>query len=54
MILRIEPGWVQVNDALSRPYGRPRRRPDRSKEPRDERERERKPRDREALVDLVV
>lgn len=54
MILRIVPGWVQVNDALSRPYGRPRRRSDRSKEPRYERERERKPRDREALVDLVV
>ena len=54
MILRIEPGWVQVNDALSRPYGRPRRRPDRSREPRAEKDREQKPRDRQALVDLVV
>jgi hypothetical protein len=54
MIQRIEPGWVQVNDALSRPYQQPRRRPDRSKGEKGKKDQRHKSRRAEAILDLVA
>ncbi len=55
MILRIEPGWVQVNDALSRHGSRPRRHPPRPKDEKGENDRGRKPpRDESIILDLVA
>ena len=55
MILRIEPGWVQVNDALSRHGSRPRRHPPRPKDEKGDKDRGRRlfPRDR-SILDLVA